>query len=316
MAVLILEADSYSASALAIYRSLGPVYLTEAPEPTRVLVLVVRLAHKIDASLLSRFPALRAIVSPTTGLDHIDEEACAERDIKIFSLGSTPEALERVTSTSELTIGLILALVRRIPQANTDVIERGEWQRDRFKGRQVAGLKLGIVGLGRIGRHVAGYARALGMTITASDPLWPEFGFEYIQRVSLPELLETCDIVSLHVKHTPDTKNLIGPDQIEAMKPGALLVNTARGEILDENAATQALKASKLGGIAVDVLARENEVVDNLGLSPLVVAARAGFNVIITPHIGGCSQDAMHVTEKVMAQYCADQMSKPNIMKD
>lgn len=308
MAVLILEADSYSPSALATYRSLGQVHLSEAPEPERVSVLVVRLGHMIDAALLSRFPALKAVVSPTTGLDHIDEDACAARGIEVFSLKSTPEALERITSTSELTLGLILALVRRIPQANTDVVEKGDWQRNRFKGRQVAGLKLGIVGLGRIGRHVAGYARALGMTIVASDPLWPKTGFEYVQRLSLPELLANCDIVSLHVKHTPKTRSLIGADQIGAMKAGALLINTARGEILDENAAAQALRAGRLGGIAVDVLANENAVADALALSPLVAAAQAGLNVIITPHIGGCSQDAMHVTEEVMAQYYADRI--------
>ena len=314
MGVLVLEAGAYSASALATYRSLGPVYLEDAPDPETVTVLVVRLAHKIDALLLSRFPALRVVVSPTTGLDHIDETACADRGIDVFSLRSTPEALERVTSTSELTLGLMLAVVRRIPQANHDVIENGNWQRDRFRGRQVAGLTLGIVGLGRIGRHVAGYARALGMTLVATEPHWPQTGFDDVKRVSLPELLATSDIVSLHVKHTPQTHKLIGAEQIQAMKPGACLVNTARGEVLDEQAAAQALRAGQLGGIAVDVLADENAVVDNLSLSPLVAAAQAGLNVLVTPHIGGCSQDAMHVTEEVMARYCADQMAKRNSM--
>lgn len=308
MTSLLLEPDAYSPVAIEIYRSLGPVYLGDTPKPDTIRLLVVRLAYQIDGRMLSRFPALEAVVTPTTGLNHIDEAACADAGVAVYSLRSTPEALERVTSTSELTLGLILALVRRIPQAHCDVVDRGSWQRDRFKGRQIAGLKLGLVGLGRIGRQVASYARALGMEVLASDPFWPDTGFDLAAPRSLHALLTESDIVSLHAKYNVGAAHLIGHNEIAVMAPGALLINTARGELLDEAAAVAALETEHLGGLAVDVISNELVMARDLSQSPIIAAARAGLNVIITPHIGGCSQDAMHVTEEIMARYSVKQM--------
>lgn len=309
MTCLVLEPKSYSSAALEAYQALGPIHLGETSEPKEVRVLVVRLAHQVDAEMLSRFPSLEAVVTPTTGLNHIDEVACAAAGVVIYSLRDVTEALEQVTSTSELTLGLMLALVRHIPQACRDVLDCNRWERDRFKGRQIAGLKLGLVGLGRIGRQVACYARSLGMEVAACDPCWPDAGFEFVARRTLVALLAESDIVSLHIKYGPSVHGLIGPDEIAAMAPGALLINTSRGEVLNEGAVVAALKAGHLGGLAVDVLADEGVMASDLAQSPIVAAARADLNVIITPHIGGCSQEAMHVTEEIMAHHTVAQMS-------
>ena len=310
MTCLVLEPEAYSRKAIAIYRSIGPVHLGDAPDPASVKFLVVRLAHRIDAELLARFRSLEAVVTPTTGLNHIDTDACEEAGVAVYSLRDLPEALERITSTSELTLGLILALVRRIPQAHADVVDGNRWDRNRFKGRQVAGLTLGLVGLGRIGKHVAGYAEALGMNVLATDPKWPSDGYAFVKRCELEELLADSDIVSLHVRYGPDTHGLIGSDQIARMRPGSLLINTSRGEVLDEEAAASALANGCLRGIAIDVLGGETEFAQGLGSHPLIAAAREGKNVIVTPHIGGCSEDAMHLTEEMIAAYVVEQFAQ------
>lgn len=310
MSVLILEPEGYSPAAVELYEQLAPVHLATAPDPSNVEYLVVRLGHFIGRELLSGFPRLRLIATPTTGLNHIDTAYCDEIGLRVVSLRDCPSAITQVTSTSELAFGLLLALLRYIPAAARDVVESGRWDRDRFQARQVQGLRLGLVGFGRIARHVAGYGRAFGMHVRACDPHLDDAAFsdQQVERAELADLLAASDIVSIHAKHTPETDGLIGQAEIAQMRAGALLINTARGEILDEEAAALALRGGHLAGIAVDVLARENLVAGDLGRNPLVVAARDGFNVLVTPHIGGASRDAMHLTEKSLAAYIVNEV--------
>jgi D-3-phosphoglycerate dehydrogenase len=305
MTTLITEPNDYSERAIREYQRLGPVWLGEAPvgHSERVRILVVRLGRKLDEAYLSGYPSLRAIVTPTTGLTHIELPACENRGIRIFSLADCRDAINRVTSTSELTLGLIIGLLRRIPMAHFGVLHEGCWDRDRYRSRQLSNLTLGIIGLGRIGGHLAVYANALGMRVLAYDPFQSEQRFNqlHVRRMELVALLREADVISIHANLTEDNRGLIGSQEIEILSPHAFIVNTARGALLDEGAAVKALYENRLGGIAVDVLSEEHS--ENSPLqSALVQAARAGLNVIVTPHIGGCTSDAMHVTENRMAE--------------
>lgn len=304
ISTLILEPDTYSAQALSLYEKLGPVYLGSAPAGAGVSILVVRLGHLIERALLENYNGLRAIVSPTTGLNHIDLEACSRNGIRVFSLADCRPAIASISSTSELTLGLIIALLRSIPTALNDVVRHGQWERDKFRSRQMSNLTLGIVGLGRIGGHIAGYAAALGMKILACDPYQPTTRFEQlrVERCSLHDLLRRSDIVTIHASLTAETHNLIGHDEVLLMRPDTLLVNTARGELVDEQAIATALRQGLLGGFAGDVLAHEQASPGWLSSSPLLSVAREGMNVLLTPHIGGCTSDAMHYTEECLAR--------------
>lgn len=305
MAILITEPQDYSGRAIREYHRLGPVWLGEAPANCRdqVKVLVVRLGHRLDDAYLSAYPSLCAIVTPTTGLTHIDVPACEMRGIRIFSLADCRDAIDRVTSTSELTLGLIIGLLRRIPMAHYGVLHQGCWDRDRYRSRQLSNLTLGIVGLGRIGGHLAGYANALGMRVLAYDPYQARQRFDELraERRELEALLQNVDVLSIHANLTEDNRGLVGMREIDLLPPHALIVNTARGALLDENAAVTALQENRLGGIALDVLSEEHSASSPLQ-SSLVQAAKAGLNIIVTPHIGGCTSDAMHVTEERMAE--------------
>ncbi len=305
MAILIIEPQDYSNRAVREYQRLGSVWLGEAPVgcTDQVKVLVVRLGHMLDHAYLSSYPSLRAIVTPTTGLTHIDLPTCEKRDIRIFSLANCRGAIDRVTSTSELTLGLIIALLRRIPMAHYSVLHEGCWDRDRYRSRQLSNLTLGIVGLGRIGGHLAVYANALGMRVLAYDPYQADRHFEelHVERKELDALMKEADVLSIHANLTEENRGLIGSREIGLLAPHTLLVNTARGALLDEDAAAKALYENRLGGIAVDVLSEEHSSSSPLH-SPLVRAAKAGLNIIVTPHIGGCTSDAMHITEDRMAE--------------
>jgi len=306
MHIMILEPDGYSPRALAIYRRLGRVWLGDVPESARshVTLAVVRLAHRLDDRFFATYPGLTSIASPTTGLNHIDLAACERRGIQVFSLAQCRKAIEAVTSTSELTMGMIIALLRHILQAHQDVCVNKRWDRDHFRSRQLSHLTLGIVGLGRIGGHLALYARAFGMRVLAHDPFQPSsrFAAHQVEQCDLMPLLQTADVVSLHANLRDDNHFLLGEKEISAMRPSALLVNTARGELLDEHAAALALQEGRLGGVAVDVLSGEHDSV-SWNNSPLVRLARDGGNVIITPHLGGCTSDAMHITEECLAEH-------------
>jgi D-3-phosphoglycerate dehydrogenase len=300
---LILEATNYSPKAVATYRRMGSVWLHEAESDKDVEILVIRLNYRIDGKFLDRYPSLRAVISPTTGLTHIDLEECRLRGIEIVSLADCRDAINNVTSTAELALGLMITLLRAIPSAATDVITSGNWNRDHFRSRQLSRMTLGIIGLGRLGGHMARYANALSMNMVAYDPYQPQERFDElnVRRSDLMPLLAEADIVSIHASLTEANHHLLGPAQIAKMRPHALVINTARGGLIDEDALAASLRNGRLGGVAADVLMHEDEGADWLSDSPLVKAAKDGFNVLITPHIGGCTSDAMHITEESIA---------------
>src|SRR5713101_9487801 len=215
--------------------------------------LIVRSETRVTASLMAHAPNLRVVARAGTGVDTIDVPAATRRGIAVMN---TPGA--NTVSAGEHAMGLLLALVRRIPDAAA-AMRRGEWDRKRFEGTELRGKTMGVVGLGRIGGHVAQLARAFGMEVVGHDPyLLPERAGELqVKLLPLDELLRQADVVTLHVAHTSETHHLINAARLQRMKPTAVLVNTARGELVDEVALADAIKEKRIGGAALDVFSVE-----------------------------------------------------------
>ncbi|MBI2024696.1 MAG: hypothetical protein HYT03_01205 [Candidatus Harrisonbacteria bacterium] len=309
MTTLIAEPKDYSEKAIAAYKSLGPVYLLpklEGKKRDEILrqanIIVLRLAYKIDASWMDKMPNLKVIATPTTGLNHVDVAEAKKRGIKIICLRGRTSFLKYIPSTAEKTMALLMASVRKLPWA-FDHVREGGWDRNLFKGNQLLGKTLGIIGFGRLGKIVAKYARVFGMDVVACDPhLAPKVFSRYgVRRVSMEELFKRSDIVSVHASLTNETTNLIKEKHFRLMKPTAHLINTARGEIVDEKALLKALKNKWMAGAALDVVWNEAGDGSHLKGNPLLAYARENQNLLIVPHLGGATYEAMQVTEDFIA---------------
>lgn len=303
--ILNAEPLGYSAEAGALLAQLGEVSAKDMSR-SRLLkeldhydVLIVRLAHQIDREALNAGGRLRVIVTATTGLDHIDLEYAQERGITVLSLRGETEFLQEVRATAEHTWALLLGLLRNIVPASI-AARQGNWDRDRFRGRELNGKRLGIVGLGRLGQKVARYGLAFGMDVGAFDPFVQD-GVDGVRREpALTDLLTKSDILSLHLPLNTETLGMIGATELALLPAGAVLVNTSRGQLIDESALIKALKRKHLAGAALDVVAQERNS-QNRCLSPLLDYAGTHDNLLITPHIGGATYESMAKTEVFMA---------------
>ena len=268
-----------------------PELLTAVKEGGGWDALVVRSQTRVDAELLAAAaPRLAVVAVASVGTDRIDLAAAADAHVTVLNAptGSTVAAAEH-------TMALMLALLRRIPAADASV-RRGEWDRARYVGGELQHRTLGIVGLGKIGREVARRAAAFEMRVIAHDPfLGSSHATPHVSAlVALPELLARADVVTLHVTLSPQTRGLIGAAEIAAMKPGSVLVNVARGGLVDEAALAAALGSGHLLGAAVDVFSTEPMSPDN----PL----RAAPNTILTPHLGASTAEAQERAGTEMAE--------------
>jgi len=241
--------------------------------------LLCLLTDSVDASLLAASPALRVISSCSVGVDHVDLVGATARGIPV---GHTPGVLAE--TTADLAFGLLLAAARRIVEADRQLRAgcwtwEHRWDPDGLLGRDVHGATLGVVGLGAIGRAVA--ARAQGFRMRVLGWSRAHRDLPGVERVALPELLEAADFVSVHLALAPETRGLLDAAALGRMRDGAILVNTARGGIVDEEALAGALRSGRLAAAALDVFAREP--LD--ATSPLWDAP----NLVLTPHIGSAS---------------------------
>ncbi|PZP54504.1 MAG: hydroxyacid dehydrogenase [Micavibrio aeruginosavorus] len=303
--ILNLEPLHYSANAQAVLETLGdvtngPLSRNELLEKIGVFdVLVTRLGHQIDKEALNAANSLKVIVSATTGLNHIDMEVAQDKKITILSLQGEREFLDSIHATAEHSFALIFSLYRKIPSAHQSVMN-GHWDRDSFIGNELQGKKLGIIGLGRLGTKVANFAKAFDITVYAYDTN-PAVSMDGIENTSsLNEIADLCDIITIHIPSSKENKNFIASDFFNRMKRNAILINTSRGDVVDQVALLSSLKDKKIAAAALDVL--EEEYNGNLGTSPLIEYARNHENLIITPHIGGATYESMHKTELFMAQ--------------
>jgi phosphoglycerate dehydrogenase-like enzyme len=298
MKIRILEPDAFPAAALARLREiaeveLGPPGNDSDPE---VSALFVRLAQRLGPDIGLLYPNLRWIVSPTTGLDHIDTEFFAARGIDVISLRGRTEFLDKIHATAELTIAAVLALYRDLPAADR-AVRAGCWDRYAHKGRELHGKTVLILGFGRIGRLVAPLYRAFGCRVLAHDSM-PERVPEDL-RCEFPAALADTDVLSVHVPLNETTGRLVDGPLMAQLPPRAVIVNTSRGEIVDQDYLLQALEEDKLSGAALDVLQGEP--------SPLTAEVRQrldrlGGRLLITPHIGGFTHESLGAVEEFITE--------------
>jgi len=306
--ILILEDREYNPAAIQVYTKLGKVKVLNKRGMDRhakgaVSIIVCRLGYYLNDQFLGDFPKLKYIVSPTTGLNHIDLDYCRAHEIQVVSLKGETEFLDSIRSTSELTLSLILALIRNVVPGVRSVVDSHHWSRDLFKGREMSALTLGILGIGRIGFHMISYAKTFGMSVLACDP-YKEIDYlqdDCVKVCSKEKLFSQADIVTLHVDYRPENRGMVSKKEFLCMKQGSYFVNTSRGELVVENDLLWALDKGILSGAALDVLSDEQDI-DGLFNKKVLQYAKENTNLIITPHIGGCTIDAMYNTELFAAK--------------
>lgn len=271
--ILLLETVHHDAHHLL--EAVDDVVVSETPvlhledAPPDVRAIITRGRGRIGADAFERIPALQVVARCGVGLDNIDTEAAARAGVPVVHApGSTTHAVV------EHALMLMLALARRVIDLD-DAVKDGDWSiREGYEGIEMRGKRLGVVGFGAIGSRIAELGKALSMDVVCTTRRTNDVG---ALQLSLDELLRTSDVVQLCVPMTDDTRRFIGAEQLAAMKPGALLINTARGPLVDHDALVEALEHGHLGGYAADVWDPEPPAVDDKAL--------ASGRVVITPHI-------------------------------
>jgi D-3-phosphoglycerate dehydrogenase len=241
--------------------------------------VIIRSATKVDEEALAAAHKLKVVARAGIGLDNVDVAAATARGVMVVNAPTS-----NIVSAAEHAIALLLAVARRVPAANA-ALRGGEWKRSKYVGVELIDKTAGIIGLGRIGVLVAQRLSAFGMRVVAYDPYVtaPRAAQLGVRLVDLDELLRISDVISIHLPKTPETLGLIGAEELAKAKPGAIIVNAARGGLVDEAALADALRSGRLGGAGIDVFAKEPA-----SASPLFELN----NVVVTPHLGASTQDA------------------------
>jgi len=253
-------------------------------------VVIVRSRTKITKELIDKANKCKIIARVGVGLDNIDQAAAKEKEIRVIN------AVEgAMNAVAELVIGLMLSLAREIPRADREV-RNGNWIKKELMGSELKGKYLGIVGLGNIGKRLGRLARSLNMNIIGFDvvPIDEEFSKEVgLMKADLDTLLTSSDYISLHVPLLDSTRHMINAEKIASMKNTARIINTSRGDVIDEKALADALKTGKLAGAALDVFEVEPATSNELAALP---------NFISTPHIGAQTKEAQSLAANVIAE--------------
>ncbi|MEQ1759141.1 MAG: phosphoglycerate dehydrogenase [Vicinamibacterales bacterium] len=286
----IVVADDLPASALDVLRAEGwevDARTGRAPDQlsadlANADALVVRSATKVTAAIIAAAPKLRAIARAGTGVDNVDVAAASARGIVVMN---APGA--NSVSVAELALGQILALARHLPAADA-AMKQGKWEKKKFLGEEVREKTLGLAGLGRIGQEVARRAAAFGMRIIAHDPFISEqvAADMGVSLVSMDELFARADYISLHMPSNANTRNMVNAERLKKAKKGIRIINTARGDLIDEGALADAIEAGQVGGAALDVFTKEPTVDQRLQNLPQVVAS---------PHIAASTREGQEL---------------------
>jgi D-3-phosphoglycerate dehydrogenase len=296
----VLIADPISEEGIDILRSCAEVDIKTGLKPEEIIsiigdyeALVVRSQTKVTAKVIAAGKKLKVIARAGVGVDNIDMEEATRRGILVVN---APNA--NVIAAAEHAIALMLALARHIPQANA-VLKSGVWQRGKFMGTELRGKTLGIIGLGKVGSAVAKRAQALEMKLIAYDPyITADYAHsQQVELVSLEQLLEESDFITLHLALTPETKGLIGAKELALVKPTVRIINCARGGIIDEEALAKSLKERRVAGAAIDVFATEPATECVLFECD---------NIIVTPHLGASTSEAQATAAKDVAEQIVD----------
>jgi D-3-phosphoglycerate dehydrogenase len=241
--------------------------------------LLVRSATRVDAEALGHAPRLKVVARAGVGLDNVDVPAATQRGVMVVNAPTS-----NIVSAAEHAVALLLAVARRIPAADAS-LRHGRWERSSFGGVELSGKTVGVVGLGKIGQLVSQRLAAFGTTLIAYDPyVSPARAAQLgIELVKLDELLSRADAISIHLPRTPETLGMIGAEQLAMTKPGVLIVNAARGGLVDEQALADAVRRGQVGGAGIDVFATEPCTASPLFEFP---------QVVVTPHLGASTVEA------------------------
>ncbi|SFN50712.1 phosphoglycerate dehydrogenase [Mycetocola miduiensis] len=241
--------------------------------------ILVRSATQVDAEALAAAPQLKVIARAGVGLDNVDIKAATAAGVMVVNAPTS-----NIISAAELTVGHILSLARHIPQAH-NALAQGQWKRSKYTGTELYEKTIGIIGLGRIGALITARLQAFGTTVVAYDPYVTSARAQQlgVQLVTLDELLERSDFISIHMPKTPETTGMISTEQLALMKPTAYIVNVARGGLIDEDALHEALITGTIAGAGLDVFVSEPPTNDALLGLP---------NIIVTPHLGASTDEA------------------------
>lgn len=256
-------------------------HLSEAGDLGDPEALLVFIYSSITAANLEQYPSLKFISTLSTGYDHIDLAACKARGITVCNVPSYGE-----NTVAEQAFALLLALSRKIvPSVNQTRV--GDFRLDGLRGIDLAGKTIGVIGTGRIGQHLIRMAKGFAMNVVAYDPfprpeLATDLGFAYVE---LHELLEQSDVVSLHCPATPDTRHLLNEDRLMMMKPNAILINTARGSLIDTQALVRVLDRGRLGAVGLDVLEEEYAVLDERQLLSPTFHKSIDMKTVLADHV-------------------------------
>lgn len=301
MQIGIFEHKDFSRKALEILNPIGTLSLYTGQDQSEFLsnkeVLFVRLATRIDDCVLQKATKLKFICSPTTGLNHIDLRACADRGIQIVSLKGESAFLSQIRATPEHTIGLTLSLIRNYKAAFLGQ-NNHQWDRDRFKGDELYGNSVGIIGFGRVGKILARYLEAFDANVTfydIDDSINEIYNAKRLSHVA--ELITTSNIVILTASYSESNSYFIGKTYIDLLKQ-KYFVNTARGELVDERYLIAKIKEKWFKGVALDVIESEQSV----NRLREILEHTTTTNLIVTPHIAGATYSSMYKTEEFIAR--------------
>tara|TARA_B110000438_G_C15809564_1_gene649001 strand:- start:120 stop:1064 length:945 start_codon:yes stop_codon:yes gene_type:complete len=262
--------------------------------------ILIRFNTKISKKLLSKNKNTRFILSPTTGLDHIDVEYCKRKKIKIYHIKNDRAFLKQLPGTAELTFGLMLSLIRKIPSA-FESVKNENWEVGPFRGLELSDKTIGILGFGRLGKKVAKIALSFNMKVIFFDP-FKSYKSKKIKKINdLNKFLKAVDILSLHLHLNKNTHHLIGESELSLLKKDSIIINTSRGSIIDNRALLKFLEQSKIKGAALDVL-EDEEAIINKKDNPLIKYSMSNNNLIITPHIGGATYESVRKSDQYVLQ--------------
>ncbi len=303
--ILHLEPEKYSVKDLNFLKNkfeldcrenLSQSELEEITKTNKYDVIFTKLGLQLNKIIIENQNSLSYIVTPTTGLNHIDTSFCDSKNIKIISLKDEKDFLNEVRSTAEHTWAILLSLIRNINYAAFDV-KNGNWQREPFLASELDGKTIGIVGFGRLGKMVVNFSMAFNMNVLANDideSVFESNNPHNLTNSPLSDILKKSDIISLHIPSNKINNQFINENKIKLMKKGVIIINTSRGEIIDEKALVKYLINKKVSALATDVLTNDSIWEKKVDPNNLIYKySLSNSNVLITPHMGGYGKSSI-----------------------
>lgn len=283
------EKKFYSSKALQTYKKIAS---TTKQKGNRVKVLVVRLKYKIEKKFLRRFKNLKFIISNTTGLDHIDIEFCRKNNIKVLSLNNVKGKIKDIYSTADLTIGLLISLVRKINLSSQYVIKFKKFERYKFISHDLKNLTVGIIGYGRLGKRIEKYSKTLGMKTLKYDIK--------NKNLDIKKIISKSNVIIITAS-SYDGRKVLSKQNLRALKKYSYIINTSRFFSVDEDEIVKKIKSRVLLGYATDSV--DGEYDKKLYKKNKFIKLSKDYNIIVTPHLGGFTYESLNKTEEIMADY-------------